>query len=171
MSDVPRFSEALEGFGELATALVKQWTPFLTSVSAKVGAGPYTSNDAAVDFPAFAKLVTDSVIAIGSEGLDAVSILTGDFSEQFTIGALSTGSFSVDSVRTLAPKAAFKSVSGAELPTSHIIVDPATLAPHVTDFSLQVTVTGVKARTYDGSIVATDEKGDTKEFPMTVMVG
>ena len=41
MSDVPRVSEALEGYIDLASEFLSKWTPYVNGVAAKVDAGTY----------------------------------------------------------------------------------------------------------------------------------
>jgi len=171
MSDVPRFSEAFEGYTDLASELLKNWTPFVTSVSAKVGDRAYTPEQAGEDFAAFAKLATQSLALVASEGLDALSVLTSGFSEELEVGDLSTGSVDASTTRTLTPKGDFLSVTGEVLPKSRIKVVPDTLAPNETKFVLDVDGTGLKARTYDGFVVATDEAGGTYDHPESVTIG
>ena len=171
MSDVPRFSEAFEGYTDLASELLKDWTPLLTAMSTKVGDNGYTPEQAAEDFAAFAKLVTQSLALVGSESLDALSILTSGFSEEIKVGDLSTGSIDASTTRTLAPKGDFVSVTGEVLPKARIKVVPDMLAPNETEFALDVDGTGLKARTYDGFVVATDEAGGTYDYPESVTVG
>jgi hypothetical protein len=74
-------------------------------------------------------------------------------------------------VRTLTAKADFKSVTGETLPTSHITFEPDHLEPDETECELRADGNGIKARTYDGWVVATDPNGGTSEAPATVTIG
>jgi len=174
MSSVPRFSEAVEGYGELAQELLGQWAPFAKSVAAKVDAGTYDGGAASADFPVVAKLVTDSWVAIGSEAIDALSILTSDFSEDGRVIGYSTKKATLP--RTLAVKGALKSVTGEVLPHAQIAVEPATLSENETAFVLVFDAHGLKARTYDGWIVATSPAtgsapASVEEIPVSVTIG
>jgi len=171
MSDVPRFSEVLEGYQDLASHLLESWTPFISGVSAKVEAGTYDSDEAANDFPTVAKLITDSLMAIGSEAIDALAILTSDFSEETTVGGYATDPAKAATTRTLSVKDDLKSVSGQVLPKERVNLEPDTLAPSHTQFVIDVDGDGLKARTYDGHVVATDEVGGSEEIFVSVTVG
>lgn len=154
MSDSARFGEALEGWVERANELLDEWTPFLQSVSAKIDAGTYDANAASADFPAAARLVARSVIGLGAEAIDAVAILTSDFSEvdevTYFIGAVKAGS-----TRTLSLKDDLKSFTGEKLLKNRVKIKPDPLSPSDTQFTLEVNGDGVKARTYDGHVVVT----------------
>ena len=171
MNDVNRFGEAYEGYAVLATQLLESWTPFVSDVSAKVGDGTYDAGDAADDFPTFAKLVADSLMAIGSEAIDALAILTSDFDEETTTGGYGTDPAKAGTTRTLTVKDDLKSVSGQVLPKQKVTVKPATLAPTNTQFEIDVDGDGLKARTYDGYVVATDGAGNAEEIFVSVTIG
>jgi hypothetical protein len=171
MSNVPRFSEVFEGYVDLANQLLGSWTPFVSGVSAKVDAGTYDADEAAADFPTVAKLVTDSLILIGSEAIDALSILTSDFSEETTVGGYGTDPAKAATTRTLSVKDDLKSVSGQVLPKEKVDLQPDTLAPSHTQFVIDVDGDGLKARTYDGHVVATDETGDSEDIFVSVTIG
>jgi hypothetical protein len=168
MGEVDRFSEVLDGYSELTNELLAAWTAFLTGLSTTLGAGSYGPAEAASDFPAAAKLAVDSMIAIASEAVDAVSILTSSFSEEAT----EDGVFAkANTDRILTPEADFVSVTGEVLAKSRITFHPAQLPAGKTDFELKVDGDGVKARTYDGWVVATDSEGHADRVPETVTVG
>jgi hypothetical protein len=171
MSDPPRFSEVFEGYVDLANHLLGSWTPFVSGVSAKVDAGTYDSGEAAKDFPTVAKLITDSMMAIGSEAIDALAILTSDFSEETTVGGYGTDPAKAATTRTLSVKSDLTSVSGQVLPKAKVDLKPETLAPTFTQFVLDVDGDGLKARTYDGYVVATDEAGGSEEIFVSVTIG
>lgn len=161
MNDVPRFSEVLEGYLDLASQLLNHWTPFLNGVSAQVEAGTYQATDATTGFPAAAKLVADSWMWIGSEAIDALAILTKDFGEQEVVTGYAT--LSTGTTRTLALKGPLKSVTDKELPAHRVTIVPTTLDPNSTEFALHVNGDGMKARTYDGWVVATPAQGGVAE--------
>lgn len=171
MSEVPQVSEALEGYAVLAQQLVADWTPYLTEVSAKLGSGTYGPDDAGDDFSALAKLIADSLFAIGSEAMDALAILTSDFSEESTIGGFGTDPSKAGTVRTLTVKGDLVSVSGQVLPKGRVTPVPNSLVPPATQFVLDVNGDGMKARTYDGVVLSTDAAGAVQEIPVSVMVG
>lgn len=171
MNEATRLSEAFEGYAELAKELVDQWVPFVGGVSAKVDAGTYDGDAASADFPVVAKLVADSWFAIGSEAIDALSILTSDFSEDGRVIGYGTDDKKAALTRTLVVKAALESVTGEVLPRRQIAVEPATLPEHQTEFTLVFDAHGLKARTYDGHVVATDTAGETEEIPVSVTIG
>jgi hypothetical protein len=171
MSDPPRFSEVFEGYVVLANQLLGSWTPFVSGVAAKVDAGTYDSDEAAQDFPTVAKLITDSLMLIGSEAIDALAILTSDFSEETTVSGFGTDPAKAATTRTLSVKSDLKSVSGQVLPKAKVDLKPDTLAPTFTQFVLDVDGDGLKARTYDGYVVATDETGSTEEVFVSVTIG
>lgn len=170
MSDVDRFGEVFEGYLELAKDLLASWTPFVTSVSAK--AGTYSSADASADFPAGVKLVADSLMDIGSEAIDALAILTGDFSEEVEVVGYTDPAKS-GAARTLALKDDLKSASGETLRKELVRIRPAAhvLGPNETEFILKVNGDGLKARTYDGIVVATDNAVVVDEIFVSVTIG
>ena len=63
------------------------------------------------------------------------------------------------------------SVSGQKLPKARVKPVPDTLPPQVTAFDLDIDGDGIKARTYDGVIVATDTSGTVEEIKVSVTVG
>lgn len=168
MDEVDRFSEVLQGYSELTKDLLADWTPFLSDLSTKLGAAPYGPNEAAADFPAAAKLAIDSVIAIGSEAFDALAVLTSSFSEEATEkGVLAKAKTD----RVLTAEADFVSVTGEVLAKSRITFEPDHLPPGETEFVLKVDGDGVKARTYDGWVVATASNGHADRVQETVTIG
>lgn len=171
MSEVPQFSEAVEGYAVLAQQLVADWTPYLTGMSAKVGSGTYTQDAASADFSALAKLIADSLFAIGSEAMDALAISTSTFSEESTVGGYGTDAAKAGTVRTLTVKADLTSVTGQVLPKERVTPVPASLAPSSIEFDLDVNGDGMKGRTYDGYVLSTDAAGVVEEIPVSVMIG
>ncbi|MFL6088583.1 MAG: hypothetical protein ACJ71Z_00380 [Aeromicrobium sp.] len=171
MDAVRRFSEVLEGYLDLGSQLLNTWTPYVEDVSTKVDAGTYQAADAANDAPKVAKLVAESWTWIGAEAIDAVAILTGNFSEKEVVIGYQTDLKKAAKMRTLALKGNLKSVTGLELPAASVTVAPATLAPNVTAFTLSFDGDGFKARTYDGHVVATDEDGVMEEVFVSVTIG
>ena len=169
MDEVDRVSEVLDGYSELTKELLAGWTPFLSNLSTKLGAGPYGVDEAAADFPAAAKLTVDSMIAIGSEAIDALSVLTDPFSDETTEdGVLAKA----NTARVLTVEADFVSVTGEVLPKSRITFEPDPLPPGETEFALKVNDIGLKARTYDGWVVATNPNGDADPpVRQTVTIG
>lgn len=167
--EVDRFSEVLDGYADRSRELIAAWAPFLNDLSARLGAGPYGADDAAADFPAVAKLAVESMVALGAEAFDAMSILTLGFDEKETVGGLMLAKAST--TRTLTVKEDLKSVTGETLPKSHVTIEPDHLAPQETEFTLSADTNGVKARTYDGWVVATDPVGAISEVPVTVTIG
>lgn len=171
MNEVSRVGEVLEGYAVLVNQLAADWTPYVNTVSTAVGSGTYDADNAAADFPQLAKLVADSLIAIGSEMVDAYAILTSDFSEQSLVAGLGTDPAKAATTRILTVKGDLVSVSGQTLPHQRVTPVPATLAPTHTQFDLDVDGDGIKARTYDGFIIATDTAGAQEEIPVTVTIG
>lgn len=176
MSDSARFGEALEGYVERVNELVDEWTPFITSVSARIDAGTYDADAVSADFPKVAKLVADSLIGLGAEAIDALAILTSDFSEAdevtYFIGAAKTGS-----TRTLALKDDLKSFTGEKLLKNRVKIKPDPVSPSDTQFTLKVNGDGLKARTYDGYVVVTTTTAgavaspDVDELLVSVTIG
>jgi hypothetical protein len=111
------------------------------------------------------------LILIGSEAIDALSILTSDFSEETTVGGYGTDPAKAATTRTLSVKDDLKSVSGQVLPKEKVDLQPDTLAPSHTQFVIDVDGDGLKARTYDGHVVATDETGDSEDIFVSVTIG
>ena len=171
MNDVPRISEALEGYGDLASDLEKKWTPFLKQVAVRANDGVYTQTDAEADFPAFAKVVADSLFLTAAQAVRALSILTGDFSTTQTVDA--TAVDDATTTRKLSVADDFVSVTKEVLPKSRLTMVPDTLAPGEKAFKLVIQEDGMKARTFDGVVVATvtDPSGGTFEYPQTVTIG
>jgi hypothetical protein len=167
--EVDRFSEMLEGYADRSRELVAAWAPFLNDLSTRLEAGPYGPDEATADFPAVARLTVESIVALGAEAFDAASIMTVSFDEKETVGGLMLAKAST--TRTLTVKDDLKSVSGETLPKNHVTIDPDHLAPQETTFALSADGTGVKARTYDGWVVATDPNGVSSEVPVTVTIG
>jgi hypothetical protein len=167
MSDFPRFGEAFEGWVERVNELLNEWTPFITSVSAKIDAGTYDADAVSADFPTVAKLVSDSLIGLGAEAVDAVAILTADTSEveqvTYILGAGKAGS-----TRALALKGDLASVTGPVLPKGRVKIKPDTLSSSDTRFTLEVNGDGLKARTYDGYVVVTTATAATANAPADV---
>ena len=118
MNEVSRVGEVLEGYAVLVNQLAADWTPYVNTVSTAVGSGTYDADNAAADFPQLAKLVADSLIAIGSEMVDAYAILTSDFSEQSLVAGLGTDPAKAATTRILTVKGDLVSVSGQTLPIS-----------------------------------------------------
>lgn len=171
MSETPKFGEVFEGYAELANQLLGIWTPFVSGVSSKVDAGTYDAGEAAKDFPTVAKHITDSLILIGSEAIDALAILTSDFSEETTVVGYGTNPAKAATTRTLSVKDDLKSVSGQKILKEKVALKPHTLAPTHTQFVIGVDGDGLKARTYDGHVVATDETGGTEDIFVSVTIG
>jgi hypothetical protein len=171
MDDVDRLREVIEGYAVLADVLVKKWSPHVTAVSAKVAGGDYKAADAEADFPVTAKLVAETILALGGEALDAVSISTVTFSEQMSTGEYTTQAAMAGSIRTIAVKADLVSATGKTLPKTRVKPVPDTLAPGATKFKLDVDCDGMKARTYDGLIVVTDASGAVEEIAVSVTIG
>lgn len=169
MDELTRLTEVLEGYAELAAELATNWASFLHDLSTKAGTGAYGPDEAAADFPAAARLALTSLMAIGSEAVDALAIMTSDFSEETTEGGLTLPAAKTS--RTLAVKADFTSVTGKVLPKDRITIVPNHLAPGETQFALEVDGDGLKARTYDGWVVATDADGAEVEVKETVTIG
>jgi hypothetical protein len=169
MDEVDRFSEVLDGYSELTEELLAAWTPFLSDLSTKLGAGPYGADEAAADFPTAAKLTLQSMIAVGSEAIDAISVMTLGFGETATVDHSKFAK--APTVRSLAVKADLQSVSGETLPKGDVTIHPDQLPPNETDFTLHADGDGIKARTYDGWVVATDPDGVTSEVSVTVTFG
>jgi len=167
--EVDRFSEMLESYADRSRELVTAWTPYLDDLSTRLAAGPYGIDDAAADFPAVAKLTVESMVALGGEAFDVLSILTLGIDEKETVGGLMLAKAST--TRTLTVKDDLTSITGETLPKNHVTVDPDHLAPQETEFTLSADVHGVKARTYDGWVVATDPSGATSEVAVTVTIG
>lgn len=171
MNDVPRISEALEGFGDLVSDLEKKWTPFMKQVAVRADDGGYSQSDAEADFPSFVKVVADSLFLAVAQAVRALSILTGDFSTTQTVDA--TAVDDATTTRKLAVTDDFVSVTTEVLPKSRVTVVPDTLAPGEKAYKLVIDEDGMKARTYDGVVVATvmDPSGGTFEYPQTVTIG
>jgi hypothetical protein len=171
MNEVSRVGEVLEGYAVLVNQLMADWTPYVNDVTTTLSSGSYDAEDAAADFPQLAKLVTDSLMAIGSELVDAYAILTSDFSEQTLVAGYGADPAKATTTRTLTVKGDLVSVSGQVLPHQRVTPVPATLAPTHTQFELDVDADGIKARTYDGFVLVTDAAGSQEEIPVTVMIG
>jgi predicted phage tail protein len=171
MNDVDRLTEVIEGYAVLAGVLLKKWSPFLTVVSAKAAAGSYQATDAKSDFPTAAKLVAETMMAFGSEAVDALSIATSSFSEQMSTSEYTSNPAHAGTTRTVLVKADLVSATGKTLPKARVKPVPDTLAPTLTTFALDVDCDGMKARTYDGVIVVTDVAGDVEEILVSVTVG
>lgn len=171
MAEVPRLTEAFEGYVVLAEELLAGWTPVATDVATKIGSGSYDPDDLAADFSRVAKLLADAWMAIGSEAVDAISILTSSFSEQTSVDGYGTDPQKAGGERTLTIEADLVSKSGKVLPASQVIPVPTTLPPHHTRFRLDVNGAGMKARTYDGHVVATDEDGNADAIFVSVTIG
>lgn len=171
MSENSQYSEVMEGCAELAQKLVADWTPYLTGLSTKMGSGSYGPGDASSDFSALAKLALNSLYDIGSKTMDAISIATLGFTEEETIGGYHTDPAKAGGVRTLKLKGDLKSVCGLVLPQERVTLVPDSLVPSATQFDLEVDKDGMKARTYDGYVLATDQAGVTEEIFVSVMLG
>ena len=169
MDPVSRFGEVLDGYSDLVDELQASWAQFLNGISTKLAAGPYGPDDAAADFPAAVQLALESMIAVGSEAFDALSIMTSSFSEKTTEGGLVLAKSNL--ARALTVKADFVSVTGEVLPKDQITISPDQLPPGETQFALEVNTDGVKARTYDGWVVATPANGKADEVRKTVTIG
>jgi hypothetical protein len=163
--------KVVKGYEVLADQLLKTWSPYLTAVSTKVAAGNYQPAQAEADFSAGFALAMKSMLAIGSEGLDAISIMTSTFSEQEHVGGYHTDTAHASTARTLTVKADLVSASGQTLPKARVKPSPDTLAPNTTGFDLDVNGDGMKARTYDGVVVATDASGAVEEIQVSVTIG
>lgn len=175
MSDFPRFGEAFEGYVERVNELLDEWTPFIKAVSGKIDAGTYDGDSASADFPRVAKLVADSLFGLGSEAIDALAILTSDFSEEEKV-TYSVGAAKAGSTRTLALKGDLTSVTGQVLPKSRVKFKPSTLHSADSAFTLDVNGDGLKARTYDGYVVITTvasatSPADVDEMFVSVTIG
>lgn len=171
MSEVPQISEAVQGYAELAQQLLADWTPYVTGLSTKVAAGTYGPEDIEADFSSLVKLVADSLFAIGSEAVDALAILTSDFSDESTVDGYCTNPAMAGTVRTLTIKGDLKSVTEQVLPKDRVKPVPATLNPKKIAFDLKVDGAEMKARTYDGFVVSTDAAGVVEEIPVSVTIG
>jgi hypothetical protein len=171
MTEDLHVDKVLKGYGVLADQLLKSWSPYGTAVSAKLAGGNYQPADAEADFSVGFALAVESMVAIGSEALDAVSIMTSTFSDLEHVGGFHTDAAQAGTVRTLAVKADLVSASGETLPKDRVKPVPATLAPHTTGFDLEVNGDGMKARTYDGLIVATDASGAVEAITVSVTIG
>jgi hypothetical protein len=156
---------------ELADQLIENWTPYVTGVAAKLDANGYGAKEAEADLPVVAKLVTKSALSAGFEALDVAAILTDEFSEQKVVGGFRADPAKSGTDRTLTLKGNLKSVTGPEIPVARVKVVPDKLPPQATDFALEVNGDGLKARTYDGYVVATDPAGAVEEIFVSVTIG
>lgn len=171
MSDDLHLGEVMEGYTVLVGELLKEWSPWVTAVATKMATGTYQQADVEADFPAGVKLVASSLFAIGSEAVDAVTVMTSTYDEQRLISGFGTDPGRATAVRSLVVKADLESVTGRTLPKERVKAVPATLAVGVTEFDLAVNGYGMKARTYDGIIVATDASGGVEEVKVSVTIG
>jgi len=171
MTDGSPLGEALEGYGVMFQDLVDDWTPYLTALSAKVGADTYGPDEAKAEFPALAKLVVDSMIRVGSEAVDALEILTSDFDETSSEAYHVVKPLTVTGAVTLTLADDLRSVTGEVLPRSKVTVVPATAVVPDLDFTLEVDGNGLKARTYDGFVRATDANGVVEDFFVSRTIG
>jgi hypothetical protein len=172
MSDDLHLGEVIEGYGVLADQLVTNWAPYVKAVSTKLAGGNYASTDAEADVAAGFKLAMNSMLAIGSEAIDAVSIMTNNYSEQTHLGGYHADPAYAGTVRTLVVAADLESASGQKLPKARVKPVPTTLAPNLTGFDLDVDGDGMKARTYDGVVVVTDAAGVVvEEIKVSVTIG
>lgn len=171
MTEGSPLGEALEGYGVMVGSLVADWTPYLTALSAKVSADTYGPDDAKAEFPALAKLVADSMIRIGSEAVDALEILTSDFDETSAVAYAVGKTLKVSGTVTLTLTDDLKSVTGEVLPRSKVTIVPATAVVPDLDFTLEVDGNGLKARTYDGYVRATDANGVVEDFFVSRTIG
>jgi hypothetical protein len=176
MSDFRGFDEAWEGYVGRVNELLDEWTPFISTVSDKVDAGTYDANAVSADFPTAVKLVAQSLIGLGAEALDSLASLSSDFSEEELVLGYATDKAKAGAKRTLAVKADLNSVTGEVLPMDRVKPVPTELDPGITTFELDVDGDGMKARTYDGYIVATSPAippapADIEEIPISVTIG
>lgn len=172
MSESPQLGEVLEGYLETAQELLADWTPYVTGVSAKLSAGSYGQPEAAADFPAFAKLVAESAFKAGGQLVRTMAVLGSDFSTTSTEGGYVIEAQKVAVELTLSLKGDLKSVTGQVLPADRVTIVPATLVPPATDFALVVDAQGIKARTYDGFVVAKNPAGAVVQtIPVSRTVG
>lgn len=171
MTDDLHLDKVVKGYGVLADQLLKTWSPYLTAVSTKVSAGNYQPAQAEADFSTGFALAMKSMLAIGSEALDAISIMTSTFSELEHVSGYHADAAHAGTARTLAVKADLVSASGQALPKARVKPVPSTLAPNATSFDLDVNGDGLKARTYDGLVVATDASGAVEEIQISVTIG
>jgi hypothetical protein len=171
MSDDVHFDKVMKGYGVLTSQLVTDWSPYVTKVATKLSGGNYQAADAETDFAEGFKLAMESLMAFGFEALDAVSIMTSTYSELEHIHGYHADPAHAGTARTLAVKADLVSFSGETLPKARVTTTPATLAPKDIAFDLDVNGDGMKARTYEGVVVATDASGGIEEIKVSVTIG
>ncbi|MDQ2648443.1 MAG: hypothetical protein M3Z03_02680 [Actinomycetota bacterium] len=169
MDGLSRTGEALEGWGQAAQELVAEWTSYASKLTTKTESGSYAAEDGSADFATGLQLVVSSFMKLGVEALDSISILTEEVDPDEDSGVFLTSPSG--QVRTLAIPNDLVSVTGTTLPAAKVTLHPATLKAGEQVFRLEVATKGVKARIYDGEVVATATDGSTETIAVKVTIG
>lgn len=171
MTDVPKFDEVLEAYAVMTKNLADDWTPFLTGLSGKIGTDAYGPDEATADFPTVAKLMALSFARIVGEAGDALATLTNDWNETKE-GAAHAMILKKGTKVTLKLKGELTSVTGKKIPLDRVTIVPDQLVYPDKNWHLVVQEDGLKARTYDGFVVATDVAGVVvEETPVSWTIG
>jgi hypothetical protein len=171
MDEFKRAGEVIEGWAEATTDLIADWTGYSAALATKLGSGSYGQEEGSADLSIGLRLLTSSAMRMTIEALETWSILTGDFDE-----TLDTGQFATDPLKATGPRSLtvvkdLESVTGAKLPATRVTPVPSTLNTGATVFTLHVDGSGMKARIYDGEVIATDQAGGTEAVPVSVTIG
>lgn len=157
--ETQKFAAVLDGYSLMAKELREDWVPYLEQLATRLGSPKTGPAEVAEEFPAFAKLVADSVSRVIGEAGDAVAILSKPFENSVTITVTDDAERKAEVVLTLTVEADLRGMTGAVLPTEAITVVPGELPPGETGFDLVVDEADFAADLYGGFVVATAPDG------------
>ena len=145
--------QVADGYARLATTLVDRWSTYASQVAGKWDAGRYGPEDAMADAAAYGFLVTESLLLVATEGLDAVAILSGRQDQPHMVDS---DVFSIG--RPGAELALAGPLVGGwgtdALPVDAVEIVPASAGRGLTAFTLRADATGHKGDTYVGTVIA-----------------
>jgi hypothetical protein len=165
--------DAVTGYVDLGTWLLKQWGDHALKVANRLDTGTYTVDGVVADTAECTALSAQSFAYIVNEAWDAFAVLGGtqDQPHYVTSGPFSTDkSAIVSGARTLRLAGPLQADLGSDqLPASAITIEPATLQPSETTFYLRANTTGHEAVAYSGNVEAVDATGlVTESIPVFV---
>jgi hypothetical protein len=156
-------ASAIDGYAALGKSLVERWNAHASAVAARVDSGSYDADHAVADLAQCVTLACESGMALVSEALDAVAVVSAPrgpvFRESYPFACAAAGA-------ALTLTGPLVNMMGTDRLTEVTIV-PAQLGPNQTEFRLRANATGKCAGLYIGSVRAT---GVAQAIPVRIVI-
>ncbi|MCW2786553.1 MAG: hypothetical protein JWP74_3070 [Marmoricola sp.] len=157
-TEAEKFNAVVDGYVELAQDLIAGWTPFLGGLSAKVTSTSFGPEQAAAEFPMFAKLLSDTMVRVFCEAGDALSTLTTSY-DQHSVVHVEFDPVPGAGVLTLSLEGDLVSAENDVMPKERFTLVPDKLVPPDTSCDLKFDGAGLQPTSYNGWLVSTDANG------------